>query len=144
MKVHHLLFILHLLALAAGLGASICGTVFAVATGRMDQAESAAFMGRAGPLLSRIGASGLLVLIATGVAMLAYAPGMVAAGGTWFHVKLVFVLAAIAIVGFIHLQQARLARGDDPTIVRPRLRLAVRASMIAASGALICAVLAFH
>lgn len=142
--MHDLLMILHFLGLAGGLGASIAGTVFTVAAGRWPVAESSAFIGRAGPVLSRIGAGGLVVLIISGVSMLILAPGMAAAGGLWFHVKMVFVVLAIAVIGFIHMQQARLRRGGDAAVIRPRLRLAVRVSMMVSTAAVICAVLAFH
>ena len=142
--MHHFLFMAHLFALTIGLGASICGTVFTVAAARMTQEDSASLMMKAGPLFSKVGAFGLVLLIVTGGAMIASQPGMVAAGGNWFLIKMVFVVAAVGIVGFIHMQQARLKRGGDAAVIRPKLRLAVRGSLLAASGALVCAVIAFH
>ncbi len=142
--MHDLLMMLHFLGLAAGLGASISGTVFTLAAGRWPAQDASAFIGRAGPLLSNTGAAGLTVLIVTGVVMLIMAPGMAAAGGVWFHIKMVFVLAAILTIGFIHMQQARLRRGGDAAIIRPRLRSAVRVSMLVSTAAVVCAVLAFH
>ena len=142
--MHQFLIIVHFLALGVAMGASTTGTIMPLVAARMPPDTAMLVMSRVGPVLSRSGAAGLAVLILSGLALVMIAPGMAAAGGGWFKLKLVFALGAVCGVGFIHACEARMRRGADVKTARMRIMWSVRFVLTCAIGAVISAVMAFH
>ena len=104
---------LHLLAMAVGLGGSVANAVI----GAMAGPENPALAGRLQKRIGRIAFAALILLWVTGVALVMYGPG----AGTlslWFWVKMLAVLALtgaavtmqVAILTFGPERRAALAR----------------------------------
>ncbi|MDH5412383.1 MAG: hypothetical protein OEY16_13430, partial [Alphaproteobacteria bacterium] len=69
--------------------------------------------------------------------------GMVAAGGNWFHAKMVFVVGVVIAFTVVQVNQARARRGENPPVAGRRAMLAGRVALASAVAATIMAVLAF-
>ena len=126
------LLVLHFIGLALGLSASFAN----MAMGRLIAAappNEKAVLGRFPPVMGRFGGAGLLLLWATGLALLFRKWGGFALLGGWFHAKLTMVVLLTLTVGYIHMQEARARRGDTSAMARivPAARLAFLAAILA-------------
>ena len=139
------MMVLHYIGLAMGVGTGFAMVTLGFATRNLPPAERAAFMVRASAL-SRNGAIGLALLIASGIGLI-YAHGepmaVLAWGGGFFHAKLTLVLVLILLVGYIHSLQARARRaGGGPLMAR--IAMLGPVTLLVGIAVVVLAVLAFR
>lgn len=121
--------ILHVLALAIGIGGGVSNAIIGAVAGPKDPALAGAVQRRIG----RASFVALIVLWATGFAMLALGPGA-AAFGLWFWLKM---LAVVALTAAALRMQVAVLRGD-PAVAR----LARPLGMAATGSAILAAIFA--
>jgi hypothetical protein len=139
------LLILHLLGFAAGVGTSIFMAWLGGHGRDMPEAERAALMGQAGPIASRLGAIGYVLLVVTGLAMLWQDDwAWVEAGGHWFWLKMTLVIVLGALIGAMHALYAKMRRGADPALVAAKLERLGKIVLVASIALVLSAVLAFR
>lgn len=123
--------ILHFLGIAAGVGVAFAMPVLGAVAARMPAGEGDQFMLRAAAL-SKLSAAGLSVAILSGGALMGLSHGLWQAGGWPFWLKLALVAALVAVLGAIHLQQSKAARGTDAALaLLPKLGATALALSIA-------------
>ncbi|MFM2130728.1 MAG: hypothetical protein RL477_2274, partial [Pseudomonadota bacterium] len=98
--MHTLLLLLHLLAAIAGVGSSLF--MLALAPRLAGSPDAATVMRYAGANAGKLGPYSLLVLWVTGL-WLTLAYGLAEVGGTWFWVKIAFVVVLSALVGYTQM-----------------------------------------
>jgi uncharacterized membrane protein len=107
------LFIVHLLSLAAGAGASLASGIvapYAAAATRESREQLWSIQTK----LSRVGAAAIVLLWITGLWMLYAKFGGFAGLPATFHVKLAFVVLITLAIGALHVQMARSKRTGVP------------------------------
>ena len=136
--------ILHFLGVALGVGTGFAMMTLGIASKDMAAAEQGAFMRRAS-LVSKNGSVGLLLLIVSGVAIVATrgADVVMAWGGRMFHIKLTLVVILIGVFGYMQVLM-RKARSADGAAAAARLPVFGRIMLLLGVSIIICAVLAFH
>ncbi len=139
-RFHQILLIFHFIGLAMGFSASfsniVMGRLIAVAPG-----PEKAVLGRFPLAISRVGTIGLGLLWVTGLTMLYTRWNGFAAMPWQFHVKIGCVVLLSIVVGYIHLLQGRLRRGD--AAVAARIEPVGKLAFLFALTALVFAVLTF-
>jgi hypothetical protein len=142
--MYETLLIIHFLALAAGVGASIFMAGLGAGAAKLTPEEADALMLRAGDTAGKLGAGALVLLILSG-AGLAWSTdwALVEAGGWWFRVKIVLVVVLAVLIGLLHRQQARLRRGAEPQAILPVLQRLGAGILVAGMLIVVFAVLAF-
>ena len=138
--MHTLLLLLHLLAAIAGVGSSLF--MLALAPRLAGSPDAATVMRYAGANAGKLGPYSLLVLWVTGL-WLTLAYGLAEVGGTWFWVKIAFVVVLSALVGYTQMQQAKVRRGADPAALQARMKTLSPAMTTMAVLIVVFAVLAF-
>lgn len=142
--LHDLLLITHFIGLALGLGTSFSMFTLGLAAKDMTPADRAAFMRRA-MVLGRNGSIGLLLLILSGVWLVASqgAAEVMAWGGGMFHVKLTLVVILMGVFGYSQML-IRQAKGSDGAAAMARLPMVGRIMLLLSTAIVVTAVLAFH
>jgi uncharacterized membrane protein len=138
--MHTLLLTLHLLAAIVGVGSSVY--MFTLMPRLAGSPDAPTVMRYAGANARKLGPYALLVLWITGV-WLTVAYGLADVGGTWFWVKIAFVVVLSGLVGYSQSLQARLRRGGDPAALQARMKVLSPAMTGLAVLIVIAAVLAF-
>lgn len=137
-----ILLILHFIGLALGFAGGIASGLSMRLAGAAKP-EGAAALRQIPPIAAKISATGLVLLWLTGLALVYTRWNGFGALPALFWVKFAFVLALTALVGVVEATHARLKRTGDAAL-RGRLARLGPLSGLAALGALIFAVLAFH
>lgn len=139
--VTNLLFWLHFIGLAMGLGGGIAlgfvGPKLIVAEGRMLEE-----MWRFERFFGRVGSAGLAVLVITGPLMLWLKFGGPDGLTWWFWAKMVFVLIALTGVAAHQWAGSRFHRGDRSAI--PLMFASGRIAGASMALAILCAVFTFN
>lgn len=112
-----LLLFLHFLGLGMGMSASFGTLVMGKLIGEASPADRPV-LGRFPPVISRVGASGLVLLWATGLALTFHKWGGFGSLPWQFHVKLTGVVLLTLVVGIIESLQAKAKRGDAAAAAR--------------------------
>ncbi|MDH5558605.1 MAG: hypothetical protein OEZ03_14745 [Alphaproteobacteria bacterium] len=141
--MYDILLMIHFLSLGAGLGISLTMFVLGLQAGRIPPAEFGPMMGRVGLAMKNVSIAGVSLLVLSGVGLVLVERGMVAAGGSWFHAKMVFVVGVVIAFTVVQVNQARARRGENPPVAGRRAMLAGRVALASAVAATIMAVLAF-
>lgn len=142
--VYDILLTLHFVGLALGVGTSFAALALGRASRDLPPEERARFMIRASAI-GKNGSWGLLLLIATGVAMWGlrgFSQVMTAAGGA-FHAKLTLVVVLSGLLGWMQVLQkrAREAGGGPAMGTIPKVGAAM---LVTGLAIVVAAVLAFH
>jgi hypothetical protein len=111
------LMVLHFLGLALGLSTGFANMVMAGLIAKAAPNETAV-LGRFPPAMSRVGAIGLVLLWASGVAIVMTRYGTFAILPRPFVVKLSAVVLLTIIVAYIHVLMPRAQRGDTAAAAR--------------------------
>lgn len=138
------LLILHFIGVALGVGASFSMFTLGLATKDLDPTERGKFMLRAS-VLSKNGAYGLVLLIASGIGFLVErgVGSVFAVGGGAFHAKLTLVLILLGLFGYSQVLVKRARKeGGGPALAR--LAVLGRAMLAVSILIVILAVFAFH
>ena len=135
-----LLFV-HYLGLAMGFAVSFGNMVMGGLIARAAPAEKAV-LGRFPPTMSKLGRIGLILLWASGVALVYLKWGGFASLSWEFYVKLAAVVLLTITTEYIHWLERRVHRGE--VAVLPRIEAAGKLATILAIVALAFAVLAFN
>lgn len=126
--LNRVLLVLHFLGLSMGMSMAWA----AIAT-----------KGNPPPALTRVADSGLVLLWATGLALLFRKwDGAIGVLPWTFHVKLTLVVILTGIVGFVHSQRRKAMSGDKAAMAR--IQVAGRAAFLTAIGIVIFAVWTFN
>lgn len=141
--MYDLLLMIHFLSLGAGIGISLTMFVLGLQAKNMPPQEFGPMMGRVGLAVRNVSIAGVTLLVLSGVGLVLVERGMIAAGGGWFHAKLVFVGGVVIAFIMVQVYQARARRGKSPTIAARRAMFAGRAALGCAVTATILAVMAF-
>jgi hypothetical protein len=114
------LMVVHFLGLAVGLSTGFANMVMA---GLIAQAapQEKAVLGRFPPAMARVGAIGLAMLWASGIAIVLTRYGTFAILPRPFIIKLAAVVMLTLIVGYIHVLMPRAQRGDAAAMARIQL-----------------------
>ena len=138
--IGNLLLYAHLLGFGTALGSGLAlSRVGAKLSGLSGESEPFSLVFKS---LSRMVATGLVVLLVTGPLMLWVKLGGTAALNAWFWWKMSFVGLAIAGVGLSEWARARLKRGDASA--SPLMSIGRSLATFSISGAMFCAVFAFN
>ena len=141
--MYQFFLICHYLGMACGIGASASVAVLRFRAKGLPRDDLRAFMARVSAL-SMLGAGGVLLLILSGLAMTWLAEGsMVTTAGVFFWIKMALVVLLVAIIGFIHMNQARLRRGEHAERCEANLALLGPASLVTAVLIVIVATIGF-
>lgn len=141
--LYELLLTVHFLALGAGLGISLTFFILGLQAGRIQPQDFGPMMGRIGLAMKNVSIAGIALLVLSGIGLAAVGDGIVAAGGGWFHAKLVFVAAVVVAFTIVQINQARARRGENPPVAARKAMLAGRVALASAVIATILAVAAF-
>jgi uncharacterized membrane protein len=114
------LLVVHFLGLALGLSTGFANMVMAGLIAKAAPPEKAV-LGRFPPAMARVGAVGLVLLWASGIAIVQTRFGTFAMLPKPFMVKLTAVVLLTIIVGIIHVLMPRAQRGDAAATARIRL-----------------------
>jgi hypothetical protein len=141
MIVTDLLLFLHLLGLMLGAGGGF-GSMISMQVAAKRPPEQASAIRSVGPALGRLSSIGLVLMLATGLALVFLKYGGFAALPSLFWVKLFFVTTLTMAAILIELSYSALKRGDAKAAARlPRLGPAAGVSSLLA---VLFAALAFH
>lgn len=141
--MYDLILMIHFLSLGAALGISLTMFVLGLQAGKIPLEEFGPMMGRIGLAMKNVAIAGITLLVLSGIGLVLVERGMVAAGGSWFHAKLVFVAGVVIAFIVVQVNQARARRGENPPVAGRRAMLAGRVALASAVAATILAVLAF-
>lgn len=141
--MYDLLLMIHFLSLGAGIGISLTMFVLGLQAKSIPPQEFGPMMGRVGLAVRNVSIAGIALLVLSGIGLALVERGMVAAGGGWFHAKLVFVAAVVVAFAVAQVNQARARRGENPPVAARRAMLASRVALACAVVATILAVMAF-
>lgn len=141
--MYDILLTLHFLSLGAGIGISLTMFVLGLQAGKIPPAEFGPMMGRIGLAMKNVSIAGVTLLVLSGIGLVLVERGMVAAGGGWFHAKMVFVAGVVIAFTVVQVNQARARRGENPPAAGRRAMIAGRVALASAVAATILAVLAF-
>lgn len=141
--MYDLLLMIHFLSLGAGLGISLTMVVLGLQAKSMPAQEFGPIMGRVGLAVRNVSIAGVTLLVLSGIGLVLLERGMIAAGGGWFHAKLVFVGGVVIAFIMVQVYQARARRGKSPPFAARRAMFAGRAALGCAVTATILAVMAF-
>lgn len=139
-SLYQILLILHFLGLALGFSSSFGNAVMGVLISRAEPSHKPV-LGRVPPMMSRLGATGLVLLWLSGLALVHFKYGGYAILPWQFFVKLAAVVALTVAVGYAHRLQGQIARGD--AAAPARIQIVGKTAMALALVALVFAVLAF-
>ena len=114
------LMVVHFLGLALGLSTGFANMVMAGLIAKAAPQEKAV-LGRFPPAMARVGAIGLAMLWASGIAIVLTRYGTFAILPRPFIVKLTAVVLLTLIVGYIHVLMPRAQRGDVAAMARIQL-----------------------
>lgn len=132
---------LHFIALALGIGTGFAMLRIGFTTRNLPPAERGALFQKLSVLRFN-GMTGLGLLILSGLGMLWQRPGLLAAGGGLFHLKLTLVGVMVIVIGVMHslMAKAKRAGGPPPALlpVLGNLNLAISLVVV------LLAVLVFH
>lgn len=132
--------ICHFLGLVMGFAASFSHMVIGIVSSKSAPEERAALK-RVGSGMSKIGGIGLILLWASGLALLFRVYGGPVGMGTNFYVKMVAVVLLTILVIAIHLSERAADRGNAGAAAR--IPVMGKVAMLSALVALVFAVLAF-
>lgn len=141
--MYDLLMMVHFLSLGAGIGISLTFFVLGLQAGNIPPAEFGPMMGRIGLAMKNVSIAGITLLVLSGIGMVLVERGMVESGGTWFHVKMVFVAGVVIAFAIVQVNQARARRGENPPVAARKAMIAGRVALACAVAATVLAVLAF-
>jgi hypothetical protein len=142
--MYEALLILHFLALAAGVGASIFMAALGAGAAKLAPEEAGSLMLRAGNTAGKLGGGALVLLILSGLALTWLTDGaLVEAGGWWFRLKIVLVVVLAVLIGLVHRQHAQIRRGADPRAAIPVLQRLGAGTLVTGVLIVILAVIAF-
>ena len=141
--MYDLILMIHFLSLGAGLGISLTMFVLGLQAGKIPPEEFRPMMGRIGLAMKNVAIAGITLLVLSGIGLVLVERSMVAAGGGWFHAKMVFVAGVVIAFIVVQVNQARARRGENPPVAGRRAMLAGRVALANAVTATILAVLAF-
>ena len=114
------LMVVHFLGLAVGLSTGFANMVMAGLIAKAAPQEKAV-LGRFPPAMARVGAIGLAMLWASGIAIVLTRYGTFAILPRPFIIKLAAVVLLTLIVGYIHVLMPRAQRGDAAAMARIQL-----------------------
>ena len=114
------LMVVHFLGLAVGLSTGFANMVMAGLIAKAAPQEKAV-LGRFPPAMARLGAIGLAMLWASGIAIVLTRYGTFAILPRPFIVKLAAVVVLTLIVGYIHVLMPRAQRGNAAAMARIQL-----------------------
>jgi hypothetical protein len=114
------LMVVHFLGLAVGLSTGFANMVMAGLIAKAAPQEKAV-LGRFPPAMARVGAIGLAMLWASGIAIVLTRYGTFAILPRPFIIKLTAVVLLTLIVGYIHVLMPRAQRGDAAAMARIQL-----------------------
>ena len=114
------LMVVHFLGLALGLSTGFANMVMAGLIAKAAPQEKPV-LGRFPPAMARVGAIGLAMLWASGIAIVLTRYGTFAILPRPFIVKLTAVVLLTLIVGYIHVLMPRAQRGDAAAMARIQL-----------------------
>jgi hypothetical protein len=114
------LMVVHFLGLAVGLSTGFANMVMAGLIAKAAPQEKAV-LGRFPPAMARVGAIGLAMLWASGIAIVLTRYGTFAILPRPFIIKLAAVVMLTLIVGYIHVLMPRAQRGDAAAMARIQL-----------------------
>ena|SRR5688572_1408124 len=114
------LMVVHFLGLAVGLSTGFANMVMAGLIAKAAPPERAV-LGRFPPAMARVGAIGLAMLWASGIAIVLTRYGTFAILPRPFIIKLTAVVLLTLIVGYIHVLMPRAQRGDAAAMARIQL-----------------------
>ena len=114
------LMVVHFLGLAVGLSTGFANMVMAGLIAKAAPQEKAV-LGRFPPAMARVGAIGLAMLWASGIAIVLTRYGTFAILPRPFIVKLAAVVVLTLIVGYIHVLMPRAQRGNAAAMARIQL-----------------------
>jgi len=114
------LMVVHFLGLAVGLSTGFANMVMAGLIAKAAPQEKAV-LGRIPPAMARVGAIGLAMLWASGIAIVLTRYGTFAILPRPFIIKLTAVVLLTLIVGYIHVLMPRAQRGDAAAMARIQL-----------------------
>lgn len=115
--LNQLLLFLHFLGLGLGMSASFGNLLMGKLIGEATPAERPV-LGRFPPVMSHVGAGGLVLLWATGLVLTFTKWGGFANLPWQFHVKITGVVLLTLVVGVIEALQAKAKRGDAAAMAR--------------------------
>jgi uncharacterized membrane protein SirB2 len=137
------LLAIHFLSLGAGLGISLTFFVLGLQAGRIPPEEFGPMMGRIGLAMKNVSIAGVTLLVLSGIGLVLVGDGVAAAGGGWFHAKLLFVAGVVLAFTVVQINQARARRGQNPPVAARSAMIAGRIALTSAVIATILAVVAF-
>lgn len=105
--MYDILLMLHFLSLGAGLGISLTMFVLGLHAGKIPPAEFGPMMGRLGLAMRNVAIGGVSLLVLSGIGLVLVERGMVAAGGSWFHAKMVFVVGVVVAFTVVQINQGK-------------------------------------
>jgi hypothetical protein len=140
MTLDHFLVIVHFIGLAMGMSSGFANMVMAGLIAKAAPQEKAV-LGRFPPAMGRIGLIGLVLLWASGIAIVLTRYGTFAILPRPFIIKLAAVVLLTIAVLYIHLLQGRATRGDQAAMAR--IQVLGRATGPLALVAVIFAVITF-
>jgi uncharacterized membrane protein SirB2 len=141
--MYDILLMVHFLSLGAGLGISLTMFVLGLQAGNIPPQEFGPMMGRMGLAMKDVALAGITLLVLSGIGLVLVERGMVAAGGDWFHAKMVFVAGVVIAFAIVQINQARARRGENPPVAGRHAMIAGRVALACAVTATILAVMAF-
>jgi len=139
--INQAVLVLHFLGLALGLSVPFSNMVMAGLIARAAPPEKAV-LGRFPPAMSRVGKIGLVLLWVTGPILLYNKWGGFAAMPWTFHAKLTAVVLLTLTVGYIHLLETRMRKGDASAALR--IEAVGKFALMCALIAVVFAVLTFN
>lgn len=125
------------MALGGGMALAVTGPQFMA-----NVAEYPELMWAVETALSRVGSTGLAVLLITGPLMVWLRFGGTAAMNGWFWLKMVLVAIATVAVGMHHVTGKRFRRGDQAAL--SGMAISGRVAGISMVAIVLCAVFAFN
>jgi len=136
-----LLLFLHMLGLAMSVGAGFSMRALRQAAAELPAEERTTFMIRVFPV-SKVASWGLLLLIVSGVTMLALRFGSTMAVGGAFHLKLLLVVIQIGLFGYTQMVLGKIRKGEAALMAK----MPTLSTLLLGNALLIVAVavLAFH
>lgn len=120
-ELNQLLLILHFLGLGLGFSASFGNLAMGRLIATAPPAEQAV-LARFPPLISKVSGAGVVLLWATGLALVFTKWGGFGSLPWQFHAKLTAVVLLTGVVGYMHALDAKARRGDTAAAARiPRI-----------------------
>ena len=138
-----ILLIMHFIGLSMAVGAGISGKVLAmsVANIKMEKAKLKFIFDTR--KISLIADVGIIMLLISGITLVALNPVYAQMGGIFFHIKMGLIVLVVASIGGQHMMRAKLKRTGDLAYFK-KVQMLSSITIISAISTVIMAVLAFH